>query len=195
MSRHLWSFPILPALLASATGTTPAQTIPSAQAQIPQPQHPIDWFRRADNLTNIRLPESPSFHTKITFHAWPGYDFTKSGKSTIVTGDGTYEEFWISPEKWRREVTLGSYHAVEVRADGVRKFQASTDYEPSRVLMLMRALLFPMPRYILEPKIQEQQLHWKVEHLTAGTLPFVRISFTETGPFMRSMYHQESNFS
>ncbi len=82
-----------------------------------------------------------------------------------------YEEVWLSPQRWRREITFGSYHAVEVRADGVRKMQSSSDYEPSRVLMLLSAVLAPIPRSILEPELDEAKMHWKVEHLTAGKLP------------------------
>ena len=93
-----------------------------------------------------------------------------------MTGDGTYQETWISPHDWRREVTLGSYHAVEVEADGVRRFQANSDYEPSRVSMLMRALLDPIPRFILEPEIGIQRVQWKLKRLKAGTLPYVRLA-------------------
>jgi hypothetical protein len=164
---------------AFASPQTPSAPAIASQQAAPQPTTPLDWFRRADNLTNIRLPESLSFHMKVAFHAFPGYDFTKPNQSTILTGDGTYEETWVSPQQWRREVTLGSYHAVEVRADGVRKLQASSDYEPSRVLMMMSALLYPMPRYLLDPEIQGRHIKWKLEHLTAGTLPYVSITFTE----------------
>jgi hypothetical protein len=125
------------------------------------------------------MPGSEPFHMKVTFHAYPGIDFAKPGKSTIVTGEGTYEETWLSPEKWRREVTFGAYHAVEVRADGARKFQASSDYEPSRVLMMLRALLIPIPRLLVEPELQEIHLHFQLSHRTAGTLPYVRIAFTQ----------------
>ena len=45
--------------------------------------------------------------------------------------------------------------------------------------MFLRGLLDPMPRYLLEPEIEERHLHWKVEHLTAGSLGYVHISFTD----------------
>jgi hypothetical protein len=149
------------------------------QAPLAEPTTALAYFRRADDLTNIRMPESAPFRLRARFHAYPGYDFTKAGQSPIVTGDGTYEETWLAPNQWRREITLGSYHAVEVRAGGVRKFQASSDYEPSRVIMFLRGLLDPMPRYLLEPEIEERHLHWKVEHLTAGSLSYVHIGFTD----------------
>ena len=164
------------AVLILPSGSSGSDT---RQAPPAEPKTALDYFRRADDLTNIRMPGSAPFRLRATFHAYPGYDFTKAGESPIVTGDGVYEETWLAPNQWRREVTLGSYHAVEVRAGGVRKFQASSDYEPSRVIMFLRGLLDPMPRYLLEPAIEERHLHWKVEHLTAGSLPYVHISFTD----------------
>jgi hypothetical protein len=167
---------IVPLGLWQTTESNPPPTATPGSPQGTGPTSPIDWFRRADNLTNIRLPGSAPFQMKVIFHALPGIDYTKPGQSTIITGDGTYEETWISPEKWRREVTLGTYHAVEVRADGVRKFQATSDYEPSRVLMLMRALLAPVSRPLLEPELHETRIPWKLDHLTAGKLAYVRIA-------------------
>lgn len=85
----------------------------------------------------------------------------------------------MSPEKWRREVTLGTYHAVEVRANGVRKLHSTSEYVPGRVLMLLDALLEPIYRFNLEPALEEHPWKWKVELLTAGTMQYVRISHVQ----------------
>ncbi len=77
---------------------------------------------------------------RVAFRAFPGEDFSPPGESLILTGDGVYDETWLSPETWSREVTFGTYRAVETHVGGVREFQASSDYEPSRVLMLLDAL-------------------------------------------------------
>lgn len=160
------------------------QTSLSQPSGTSQPKTALDWLRRADDLTDIRIPESAPFRLKVTFHAYPGIDFTRPGQSPIQSGDGSYEETWLAPKQWRREVTLGSYHAVEVFAGGVRQFQASSDYEPSRVMMLMNALFAPVPRFILEDDLQEKHIRWKLEHLSAGNLAYVRISYRyEQGPF------------
>jgi hypothetical protein len=71
------------AVASPQTPTSPPVATPPHPLQ---PATPLDWFRRADNLTNIRLPESPPFRIEVVFQAFPGYDFTKPGKSTIVTG-------------------------------------------------------------------------------------------------------------
>ncbi len=158
-----------------------AQT-PSAPSKSPDPPAPIGWFIRADDLSNLRLPGAAPFHLKATFHASPGLDFAKPGKSTIVTGDGTYEETWVSPEQWRREITLGTYHAIEARGGGVRKLQASSEYEPTRVLMFLDALCNPIPRDLISPELIDKHAGWKIQHPTAGPLQYVRISSsTEAG--------------
>jgi len=150
----------------------------------------VDWLRRADDEMNIRLPGSRPFRLRATFHAYPGLDFAKPGKSEIITGDGTYEETWLSPERWRREVTFGSYHAVEIRADGMRTFQTTSgmrtfqttsDYEPSRLLMLLDALLYPVPRLLLEPQLQKDPPLWTLRELSAGPLRYVQLRYVEDG--------------
>lgn len=171
--------------LAVIVGQVDAQ-LPRATDTKP-PNTATEWLKRADDLTNIRLPGSPPFHMKVTFQAHSGIDFADPGKSTIQTGDGTYEEWWLAPKRWRREVTFGSYRAVEVFADGRRIFQATSDYEPSRVLMLLRALLYPVPRYLLQPDLEDEpgtlpavsnkRLAWKVKHLSVGKLAYVELTY------------------
>ena len=138
-------------------------------------------LQRANTLTDIREPGAAPFHLKVAFHAYPGMDFAKKGKASVITGDGIYEETWLSPEKWRREVTFTGYHAVEIRANGVRKYQADSDYEPSRVLMMLDALLYPVPRNLISPEFAESHEDWKVEHLTAGTISYVSLTHRDRG--------------
>jgi hypothetical protein len=124
------------------------------------------------------MPGSAPFQMKVTFHAFPGAEFL-SGKEKpqIVTGDGIYEETWLSPNVWRREATLGEYHAIEEETDGVRKMQASSDYEPGRVLMLLDALLNPVPRNLASKEFRgEGASGWKIGHVTIGSTPLVSIS-------------------
>lgn len=171
MCRSLCCF-----LLASAIFSS--LVIPQAA---PQPHSAVDWFRHADSLTNIRIPGAMPFHMTVAFHAFPGMDFAKKGKSAVVTGDGTYEETWISPNQWRREVTFPGYHAVEVRSADGRKYQADSDYEPSRVLMMLDALLYPMPINFFSPEYAESHEGWKTERLTAGTISHVTLTHRDRG--------------
>ena len=168
----------LSALVAIAAGSAVSQASPSGTSE---PLTAVGWLQRASDLTNLRLPGSRPFHMKVTFHAFPGVDFSKKSKPTIIAGDGTYEETWLSPEMWRREVIFTGYHAVEVRANGVRKYEADSDYEPSRVLMMLDALLYPIPRNLISPEFPESHENWKLEHLVAGTIPYVVTTHRERG--------------
>jgi len=157
-----------------------------AQANPPSagidPRTPIEWFQRASDQMNLRTPESAPFHMKVAFHALPGEEMLgPKDKPQIQTGDGTYEETWLAPHHWRREVTFGEYRAVEVESDKGRKIQASSDYEPSRVLMLLSALLFPIPRGLLAVESNSHgATGWSIAHLKSGDLSMVRISDSDT---------------
>jgi hypothetical protein len=162
-----------------------------AQTATPAPNASVEWLERASEQMNLRSPGAAPFHMKVTFHAWPGIEMLRpKEKPEIITGDGTYEESWVSPHQWRREVTLADYHAVEVESPKGRKMQASSDYEPSRVLRLLWALFEPVPRQFYSEefrqkngaKLKEGTL-WdgsklKLEKVTVAGQPFVRVSET-----------------
>lgn len=137
-----------------------------------------EWFQRAADQMDLRAYGSTAFHMEVKFHAFPGIVFSKKESDQVISGDGTYEETWIGPTKWRREVTFGSYHAVEAESEAGRKMQASTDYEPCRVLMLLEALLYPVPRELYSPSLAEEHDWWKIEKGALGTQSYVKISTT-----------------
>jgi len=175
----------MPSFLALAT-LAPAQATDQAPQPGPpppsaaQPKAALDWFRRADALTNIRLPGSAPFHLKVAFHAYPASELASPDTSVMITGDGTCEETWVSPEQWRREIKFGAYHAIEVRANGVRKFQSTADYEPLRVMLLLRAILEPIPRYTLEPALFPHPPKWTIEQRTAGAIAYTHITHQQS---------------
>jgi hypothetical protein len=141
------------------------------------PKDATAWFQRASDRLNLRTFDAAPFHMKVTFTALPGLELLpKNQKPEIITGDGTYEETWLAPHHWRREVTLGDYHAVEVESQKGRKMQASSDYEPSRVLMLLDALFYPIHRDRISPDLDRRHLRWTIERKTAADLPFVLVS-------------------
>jgi hypothetical protein len=162
------------------------------QAATPPPNASVEWLERASEQMNLRLPGAAPFHLKVTFHAFPGIEMLGPKENAqIITGDGTYEESWVSPHQWRREVTLADYHAIEVESQNGRKMQASSDYIPSRVLRLMWALFEPVPRQFFSQefrtkdgaKLKEESM-WdgsqlKMEQVTVGGHPFVRVSETK----------------
>jgi hypothetical protein len=167
----------------------------SAAAQLDRkPNDATEWLQRAAEQMNLRMFGSTPFHMRVVFHAFPGIVLSKDESEQIISGDGAYEESWITPTKWRREVTFGTYHAVEVESEAGRKMQASSDYEPSRVLMLLEALLYPIPRRFSSPLRMGQHLHWKIKNGEAGGQHYVMIGddpgylFLPTGELLQSIW-------
>jgi len=163
------------AALLFATLTFPAGAQPDQK-----PKDATMWLQRAAGQMNLRAFGATPFHMKVTFHAFPGIVLSDKPADQIISGDGTYEETWVAPHQWRREVTFGSYHAVEVESQAGRKMQASSDYEPSRVLMLLDALLYPIPRARSSPLRFGDHPHWKIESGAAGNQSYVKIGRTYT---------------
>jgi len=153
----------------------------AASAKKDESEPPKTWFEHAYNVMNIREPGSAPFHMTVTFHGHAGMDFADRKKSTIITGDGAYDETWLSPKMWRREVTFPGYHAVEVEANGTRRYQADSDYEPSRVLMMLDALLYPIPINWFSREYRDSDEEWKIEHLMAGTMQYVTLTHRDRG--------------
>jgi protein TonB len=61
-------------------------------------------FQTAIKLSDIRTPNSPPF--RLEAH------ITRKDQGTVLEGE--YLEIWASPRQWRREVTLGDDHFVQV---------------------------------------------------------------------------------
>src|ERR1035437_6846742 len=80
----------------------------AAQSGAADPKDATGWFQRASEQMNLRGPGATPFHMKVVFDALPGLELLgKKEKAQIMTGEGVYEEAWISPHQWRRAVTLG----------------------------------------------------------------------------------------
>lgn len=147
----------------------------------PEPKQSMEWFARAADMMNPRMPGAAPFHMTVKFHAFAGDQMLgPKEKSDFIIGDGLYQETWVDPHRWRREISLGSYHAVEVEGNGVRKFQSSSDYEPSRVLMLLSQLTTPIPRGFTTREFPYGR-GWKIDHVATGDIKLVRLSKTTGG--------------
>jgi hypothetical protein len=148
---------------------------------VAQPTEELKWLQRAEEQMNLRTQGAKPFHLLVKFHAYPGMELVPDKKRQIITGDGTYEETWLDLHRWRREVTFGAYHAVETDSGQARKMQASSDYEPVRVLMLLEALLFPVPKNVAWPNREDSALNWKMKRSSipsadqTHTIDFVKL--------------------
>jgi hypothetical protein len=172
--RYLWLHGVLSC--AMIVGTSELRGAEVQQAIYPKDS--IRWFQRASDQLNIRLPGSASFHMKVNFHALAGKELLGlREKPQIVSGDGTYEETWIAPHKWRREVRFAQFEATEVESEEGRKIQSSLDYEPSRVLMLLNSILEPIPRNFLSREYKHEGASgWRVDHASVGRMDLIRVS-------------------
>jgi hypothetical protein len=168
----------VPLILVTAALPWAAQSQSVSSGKPSEPKTSMEWFARASDKMNNRMAGSPPFHMRVTFHAYPGIQLLgRHEKPDILTGDGVYEETWAAPHKWRREVTFAGYHAIEAESENGRRMQASSDYEPSRVLMLLSALLEPVPRDLASKEFRHEGASgWRTHEVTAGSLPLVRIS-------------------
>jgi hypothetical protein len=165
-ARCAWSLALVPGILFAQSTTRSAS----------EPKDATGWFVRASESMTLRMPGAAPFHLHADFQAFPGREFLAPNETaSIITGKGTYDEVWIDPHKWRREVTLGDYHAIEIEAYGSRKMQASSDYEPGRVVMLLDALITPIPRFFTSKDFRGGS-GWKIDHVSTNNLSLVRVS-------------------
>jgi hypothetical protein len=178
MKKLFWLCISLPGLLlfAHAGGR-------SKQAEGVQLKEPIAWFQRANDQLNLRTPGAAPFRLTVSFHAYPGMELLgKKKKSQMTVGDGVYEETWLGPHTWRREVRLADYHAIEEESNDGRKMQASSDYEPSRVLMLLEALLDPIPRDFVSREYTQSVIGWRIDTIQDQKTSLVRIGRGDSNP-------------
>jgi Gram-negative bacterial TonB protein C-terminal len=68
-------------------------------------QAPHEYFDHGRDLTYPRTKGSPAFHMKGTFQ----------GAGDFAPYQGNYEETWIAPDRWRRQITIGDKSVVETR--------------------------------------------------------------------------------
>lgn len=122
------------------------------------------YFDRARSLSGLRVKGAPPFHMKGSFEAM--------GSAELI-GRGTYEETWISPTEWRREVTLKGEAVVESRnGDTIyRKFKGA--YAPRRCDELLDVMSIWLP---FETRGDSDDSDWHVVEAPLSGVPLIRIS-------------------
>ena len=105
------------------------------------------------------------FHLVATFESLGPSDFK---------GNGTYDETWFSPQQWRREITLGSFHGLEIHNGRRTYLEQSNPYEPSRVLLFLKTA---MPSSLMESRFKPfKAKDWRVDDIPYEGKTFERIS-------------------
>ena len=89
---------------------------------------------RARELSDPRTPGSKPFHLHATF-------------LTADNASGTYEEFWLSPTKWWRQVQLGNVTVLKTQS-GDKLFIKNTGspFTPKPIDLFLDSLDIPFPR-------------------------------------------------
>jgi hypothetical protein len=90
-------------------------------------------FDRMRAVGDLRLEGAPAFHMKANFHSEDG------------SAKGTYEETWLSPEKYRREVKLNGQTVLEVRTETAFYRTFAGKYAPRLADDIMDAISFNLP--------------------------------------------------
>lgn len=118
-------------------------------------------FDRMRAAGNLRLDGRPGFHMKASFHAEDG------------SANGTYEETWVSPTKWRREVKLNSSTIVEVRTPDEFYRVFPDKYAPRLADDVIESLSFALPG---DNGSDYHPPDWSVINSSLGNLPLLRLS-------------------
>jgi TonB family protein len=86
---------------------------------------------RARELSLLRRDGGTPFHLKMSFKFWP-----EESRSL----DGTYEEIWASPDRWRDEITLADFKQVRVGGKNKIFIWRNGDFEPLAAFRLIGLL-------------------------------------------------------
>ena len=118
-------------------------------------------FDRARAINDLRLEGAPGFHLKASFH------------SEDNSAKGTYEETWVSPNKWRREVKLNETSVLEVRTEDSFYRIFPGKYAPRLADDVMESLSFSLPG---DNGGDLHDADWSAVNANLGNLPLLRLS-------------------
>jgi hypothetical protein len=120
-------------------------------------------FDRIRATSDLRAQGSPAFHLKASFH------------TADNSQKGTYEETWVSPEQWRREVKLSGDSILEVRSAGAIYRMYPGKFASRIGDDVIDAMFFSIPG------AGGEEFHaqdWRTEHINFGGLAALAV---ETG--------------
>jgi TonB family protein len=90
-----------------------------------------ELLARAGALQDIRADGSQPFHLHLQVHAQ---------HITTKPVDGSYDEVWLAPDKWRREMTFPGFTQVEVGDKDSKWVSRNASFRPSVAYAISRAL-------------------------------------------------------
>jgi hypothetical protein len=118
-------------------------------------------FNRMRTSSSLRLDGAPGFHMKASF------------QSEDSAAKGTYEETWMSPKKWRRDVTLNDTAVVEVQTEDAFLRIFPGKYAPRLADDVIDSLSFSLPG---DNGSDFHDSDWKAVNANLSNLPTLRLS-------------------
>jgi TonB family protein len=118
-------------------------------------------FDRMRTAGNLRIDGAPGFYMQASFRSDDG------------TATGTYEETWLSPKKWRREVKLNETSVVEVRTEDAFYRTFPGKYAPRLAEDVIDSVSFSLPG---DNGSDLHDADWSVANAKLGNLPVLRLS-------------------
>ena len=118
-------------------------------------------FDRMRTTGDLRLDGAPGFHMKASFHSEDG------------SAKGTYEETWVSPKKWHREVKLNDTSVVEVRTETAFYRTFPGKYAPRLADDVIDAISFNLPG---DNGNDFHDADWNIVDAKLANLPVLRLS-------------------
>jgi len=116
---------------------------------------------------DLRLDGAPSFHMKASFHSEDGA--TK----------GSYEETWMSPKQWRKEIKVNDASIVEVRTESAFYRTFPGKFAPRLADDIVDSLSFSLPG---DNGSDFHDADWNAVSAKLGNLPMLRLSHGYISP-------------
>jgi TonB family protein len=147
----------------------PAQISTSITLPFPADYQKVDvnqpqvrpMFDRMRATGDLRVDGAPAFHMNASFHSADG------------SAKGTYEETWVGPKKWRREVNVDGATVVEMRTEDAFYRLFPGKYAPRLADDVMDAISFNLPG---DNGADFRDLDWSITDTKLGSLPVLRLS-------------------
>jgi hypothetical protein len=118
-------------------------------------------FEKLRAVGSLRLEGSPGFHMKASFSSEDG------------GAKGTYEETWVSPKNWRREVRLNGTVVVEARTEDSFYRTFPEKYAPRLADDVIESLSFGLPG---DNGSDFHDADWSAVNAKLGNLSALRLS-------------------
>jgi len=103
-------------------------------------QEGMEFLAKAASLQSLRSLGAKPFKLQVTIHA----------QGIVATPtDGTYEEIWLSRDKWQRKISFPGFQQVEIGDTDSKWTSRNLDFEPEVAAVVSSAI---QPRIELEPQ-------------------------------------------